>query len=73
VARASLARVGFPDAVVRIARPDDPAPAGSLLYAVRVESACVVGHIEGIPRGYPSPDGRQDVLGLLPGGRCVDE
>lgn len=65
--RATLARQGFPDAVVRFARSDDPAPPGALLYAVRVESACVVGHLESVPSGPH----QQVVLGLLPDGRCL--
>ncbi|KJK40110.1 hypothetical protein UK23_40570 [Lentzea aerocolonigenes] len=66
----SLIREGFPDSAVRIARSDDPAPAGSLLYAVQVGAeTCIVGHVIELPGG----GGGGFIGGLLPGGRCLDD
>ena len=65
--RSWLFEAGHEGAVVRIATVEDPAPAGSIVYAVRVGSACVVGHQhdgEAAARSY--------VLGTLPGGGCLD-
>lgn len=67
--RQSLAREGFPNSAVRIALSDDPAPAGSLLYAVRVGAdTCIVGHVMELPGG----GGGGFIGGLLPDGRCLD-
>jgi hypothetical protein len=55
---------------VRVARPDDPAPAGSLFYAIELPSgACVVGHVSELPGGA----GGTVVTGTLPDGRCIQE
>jgi hypothetical protein len=52
----------------RIAAADDPAPTGSLLYAVDVEpGACVVGHLAAIPDGGAG----HYVAGRLPEGGCL--
>jgi hypothetical protein len=66
-ARLWLARTGASDIGARLARPDDPAPVGSLLYAARVADACIIGHVEAIPGG----GGEHHVGGLLPDGRCL--
>jgi hypothetical protein len=68
-ARSALVRLGYPGIVVRIARPDDPAPAGALIYAARVGPVCVVGHRETVPGG----PGQHTVMGLLPGDRCLED
>jgi hypothetical protein len=61
--RRALTAVGFTDAVVRPARTDDPAPAGSVLVAVGAGPACVV--------LFEHPQGGQDaVVGRLPDGTC---
>ncbi|GAB2968191.1 hypothetical protein [Saccharothrix stipae] len=52
----------------RLAAADDPAPTGSLLYAVDVEpGACVVGHLTAIPGGGAG----HYVAGHLPEGGCL--
>jgi hypothetical protein len=64
-----LRDAGFGDVVVRIARPHDPAPTGSLLYAVAVGAGtCVVGHVADLPGG----SGTGFVAGALPDGTCID-
>jgi hypothetical protein len=57
----------YTDPVVRIAAADDPAPAGALLYAVRIDRACVVGFLQQAPDGA----GSLGVSGLLPDGTCL--
>ena len=59
--RAVLARA---DAIVRPARRDDPAPLGSLFYAVPMADACLIGHAD-------STDAQHAIVGPLPGGRCA--
>jgi hypothetical protein len=59
--RAAIAR---PDAIVRLARYDDPAPLGSVFYAVPMASACLIGHADSMGPGHA-------VVGHLPGGRCA--
>jgi hypothetical protein len=66
-ARLWLARTGASDTSARLARPDDPAPVGSLLFAARVEDACIIGHVDAIPGG----GGEHHLAGLLPDGRCL--
>lgn len=67
--RQNLVREGFPNSAVRIARSDDPAPAGSLLYAVQVGTdTCIVGHIVELPGG----GGGGFIGGVLPNGHCLD-
>ncbi len=59
-----LVETGYPRAYARTAGGDDPAPAGSVLYGVRVGSACVLGHV--------GADGSDNtVLGALPDGTCL--
>lgn len=63
-----LSRAGFGNSVVRVARADDPAPLGSLFYAVHVaDQVCVVGYVLEVPGGA----GSESVVGTLPGGRCA--
>jgi hypothetical protein len=62
----SLDESGFPGAVVRLARSDDPAPHGSIIYAVPVEDVCVVGHLETLRGG-----GGSVLLGKLGDGTCL--
>ena len=63
----ALTRAGYTDAVVRLARPEDPSVPGALLWAVRVGDVCVLGDI------VPGPDRRwhEWYAGLLPDGRCL--
>lgn len=66
----ALNEAGFVNSTVRIARSDDPAPAGSLLYAVPVtDESCLVGYVLEVPGG----GGGSTIGGVLPNGRCVDE
>jgi hypothetical protein len=67
-ARLWLAKTKASDSTARLARPDDPAPVGSLLYAARVGDACIVGHVGSIPGG-----GAYWIAGLLPGERCLSD
>ncbi|MFI6763475.1 hypothetical protein ACIBF5_30560 [Micromonospora sp. NPDC050417] len=62
--RRALAAAGHPDAVVRAAGATDPAPLGSVLLAVPVGPACVLGHVDGI-------GGQSTAVGRLPDGRCL--
>jgi hypothetical protein len=45
---------------IRVARDDDVAPQGSTLYGIDAGAACVTGY-----------DGTSDVVGFLPGHRCL--
>jgi hypothetical protein len=58
------AALGRGDAIVRPARPDDPAPVGSVFFAVRMADACLIGHAD-------STDAQHAIVGPLPGGRCA--
>ncbi|HVQ95861.1 MAG TPA: hypothetical protein VMU51_32850 [Mycobacteriales bacterium] len=64
IRRALLTR-RYADVIVRIARADDPAPAGAVVYAVRIDGACVFGYWTLIGSA-----GAQ-VGGPLPGGGCL--
>jgi len=65
--RAALTRSGYPDAVVRLERPGDPAPDGSVVYAVRLPGdRCVVAYAA--PGLVPGGTG---LSGLLPSGECL--
>lgn len=64
--RRALADAGYPDAVVRVARADDPAPQDAIVYAVAVGPACVIGHLDGF-----ASDGLPSVEGRLPNGQCL--
>jgi hypothetical protein len=66
VARRSLAAAGFDDVTVRMARPDDPAPAGSVIYAVAVGPACVL-----LDQTEPGPPGDEQIVGKRPDGNCL--
>ncbi len=63
----SLHESGFPGALVRVARDDDPAPHASIIYAVPVEDVCVVGHLETLRGG-----GGSTLMGRLANGTCLD-
>jgi hypothetical protein len=67
-ARLWLARTGASDTTARLARRDDPAPVGSLLYTARVGDACIMGHVKVIPGS-----GSHLVAGLLPDGSCLSD
>jgi hypothetical protein len=64
--RRALAYVGYPDAVVRLARPDDPAPAGGIVYAVPVRDACIVGYLATLKGPYSG-----GAAGRYPDGTCL--
>jgi hypothetical protein len=62
----ALVEAGFDGAVARIAGRADPAPVGTILYAVPVGDGCVLGHLDSLRGG-----GTQQTVGRLPGGRCL--
>lgn len=63
----AVAREGY-RATARFARPDDPAPTGSVLYAVEVDrDVCLVGYVRLMPRHQAG----SSVAGRLPDGRCL--
>jgi hypothetical protein len=68
-AEAALRQEHFRSFTVRLARRPDPAPDGALIYALRIDDACVVGYAERVPDGF----GRHQILGALPSGNCLDE
>ncbi|MCO8276000.1 hypothetical protein M1L60_36025 [Actinoplanes sp. TRM 88003] len=60
---------GRPEAIVRTARPDDPAPVGAIVVAVPLRAGvCLVGYVE-MGRGVMA----SPVSGLRPDGRCLAE
>ncbi len=60
---------GFTRTTARVADNDDPAPTGSLLYAVQVDdNTCAIGYMLHIPQGA----GGHDFVGVLPHGGCLD-
>jgi hypothetical protein len=61
--RRALAGAGFPDATVRTAREDDPAPSAAVLYGVALGDACLV--------GYAYAWTSWDIIGRLPDGACL--
>ncbi|WP_089006366.1 hypothetical protein [Micromonospora viridifaciens] len=61
--RETLTAAGFSDVVVRPAGPADPAPRHAIVYAVSAGAGCVVGHL--------GASEQQQVLGVLPHGRCL--
>ena len=61
LARRALVAAGFDDVTVRQARPDDPAPAGTTVYAAAVGPACLV----------LVSNGSEQILGRLPDGHCL--
>lgn len=62
--RRVLAKAGYPAAVIRTARPADPAPLGSLLLAVPAGTACVFLFHDG-------DDSQSWTAGQLPDGTCL--
>jgi hypothetical protein len=66
--RQALLAAGFTDMTVRLATADDPAPAGTLLYAVRAGNACVIEY--DLDRSAPRGLGLS-VVGRLPDGSCL--
>ncbi len=72
--RRALSEAGFADAIVRVARTDDPAPAGGVVYAVPLDlrgsdsgTVCVLGHSNGNRSGGMGPM----LVGTRPGGICM--
>ncbi|WP_433059192.1 hypothetical protein [Dactylosporangium sp. CS-033363] len=64
--RLALERAGFPGAVVRVARDDDPAPHGTILFGVPIGTACLLGY-----QSAGSGGGGYSLQGHLPDGSCV--
>lgn len=62
--RAVLELTGPDTAVVRIARDKDPAPTNSVVYAVPLEDACLLGFIDTETRQW-------HIVSQLPGGICL--
>jgi hypothetical protein len=60
-----LVEAGYPLAIVRLARADDPASRGSVLYAVPADKGCIVGQMTGYGQDLARP------LAPLPGGQCL--
>jgi hypothetical protein len=61
-----LRQAGFGSAVVRLAGDQDPAPAGTVIYAIEAGPGCVVGHQRGV-----GARGSWQVVGRLPDGGCL--
>lgn len=66
----ALTKEGYPNRVIRLARRDDPAPQGSLLYAVQVGNACIVGHTEYVPMTGQSFS--HEIFGQFLNGECLN-
>jgi hypothetical protein len=64
--RLALERAGFPGAVARVARDNDPAPHGTILYGVPLGDACLLGY-----QSANSGGGGWSLQGHLPDGACV--
>jgi hypothetical protein len=62
--RAGLDQVGYRNATVRVARADDPALRSSILFAVGLEGACLVGFVATNTTSW-------DIVGLLSDGTCL--
>lgn len=62
------ALAAYPGAVVRAARPDDPAPVGTVIFAVPVGADCVLGFLRAGSNGVGVGPG---VVGHLPDGTCL--
>jgi hypothetical protein len=62
----SLDEAGFAGATVRIAGVDDPAPRGTILYAVPLDDACLIGYRATLRGG-----GGYTLAGRLPQGTCL--
>jgi hypothetical protein len=65
--RRGLSAAGFPDATVRPATAGDPAPPGSVIYAVRVGDACLIGYETGPELNFSS----SSIGGLRRDGSCL--
>ncbi|MFL6074367.1 MAG: hypothetical protein ACJ73S_13315 [Mycobacteriales bacterium] len=66
--RTALANAGFPTAVVRLARPADPAAPHSLLFAIPLNrTACLVGY------QTSTTGGTHNIVGPLPDNTCLDQ
>ncbi|MEV4514234.1 hypothetical protein AB0K00_35400 [Dactylosporangium sp. NPDC049525] len=63
---ARLDDAGFTGAVIRPARDSDPAPQGSLFYAVPLRGACIIGAVTGLPNRVSSR-----IAGTLETGNCA--
>jgi hypothetical protein len=63
--REALDEAGFTTAVVRLARPNDPAMNGSIFFAIPLSEACFVGYMKSLRGG-----GSQSLVGRLPNGHC---
>jgi hypothetical protein len=63
--RVALHEAGFTTAVVRLARPNDPAVNGSIFFAIPLGEACFVGYLKSLRGG-----GSQTLVGRLPNGHC---
>jgi hypothetical protein len=63
--REALHEAGFTTAVVRLARPNDPAMNGSIFFAIPIGEACFVGYMKSLGGG-----GSQTLVGRLPNGHC---
>ncbi|WP_433272672.1 hypothetical protein ACQPZF_17005 [Actinosynnema sp. CS-041913] len=60
---------GFDRTSARVADNDDPAPVGSLLYAIQIDDhICIVGYLRQVPSGLKG----HDIVGTLPHGNCLD-
>ena len=64
--QAALRDAGFNDALVRLARSEDPATDGSIFLAVPLKDACLLGYLDSLRAG-----GNRYLAGRLPNGRCV--
>ncbi len=62
----SITESGFAGAVVRVARADDPAPHGAIIYALPLEDVCLLGHLETLRGG-----GGTALLGKRADGTCL--
>jgi hypothetical protein len=60
-----LSNAGYPDAIVRLARPVDPAPDGSIVFGVPIGTGCVIGDLD--LYGLKSIS----AVGTLPDGHCL--
>ncbi|GIM97153.1 hypothetical protein Ato02nite_089460 [Paractinoplanes toevensis] len=68
-AKAALQEAGYSDNIVRLADSSDPAPPGSLLYAVRVGDICFIGHAAELPQA--DGDSYHGIAGQFTDGRCL--
>jgi hypothetical protein len=65
VVRQALDEAGFTTAVVRLARPNDPAMNGSIFFVIPLGEACFVGYMNSLAGG-----GGHSLVGRLPNGHC---